>query len=96
MRNLSEKEVGNVSGGGARVLPYGGAASGLKVIWDGINGDAPGPSALTGTASGPTPGNVGGRYPVDALGDEPSANNIPGGQLGRAITNPIIDAIDFS
>ncbi len=92
MRNLSEKEVNSVSGGSRYAIGVAG-----KVLWDAVNGDAPGPSALTGTADGPTPGNVGGRYPVDALGEEPSSNNIPGGQLGRTISNPIIDATrDFS
>lgn len=85
MRNLTLEEVYSVSGALPGVLPQ--AARGVKVIIDAANGDAPGWSSLTGTAAGPTPGNTGGRYPIEALGQEPSRNNIPGGELGRKFTD---------
>lgn len=71
---------------GRRVAPP--AFTGAAVIWGAVNGSPPGPDALVGTASGPSPGNRGGRYrwsPGDPLDAKPSVKNMPGGELGRMI-----------
>jgi len=82
MRVLTNDEMSRVSGGLS--IPEA-ISNGLDVIWGALNGDAPGPSVFTGTATGPTPGGIGGRYPISALGQKPSIRNMPGGQLGRTI-----------
>jgi len=84
MRNLTREEVYSVSG--ALPSPGAGALAGAKVIWDAANGNAPGPNAFTGTASGPTPGGAGGRYPIEALGQEREHSNAPGGELGKSFS----------
>lgn len=83
MRTLTESELAAVSGGEGILDAIPSPIQGIKVIWGAMNGDAPGASVFTGTASGPTPGGAGGRYPVSALGQQPSSQNMPGGQIGR-------------
>lgn len=69
-----------------------GAALGIsaKVMNDAVQGNAPTPpfipfgQTLTGTAKGPTPNNLGGRYPISKVGTPRVMSNAPGlmGTLG--------------
>ena len=69
-----------------------GAALGIsaKVMNDAVQGNAPTPpfipfgQTLTGTAKGPTPNNLGGRYPISEVGKPRVMSNAPGlmGTLG--------------
>ena len=57
---------------------------------DAVQGNAPTPpfipfgQTLTGTAKGPTPNNLGGRYPISKVGTPRVMSNAPGlmGTLG--------------
>lgn len=80
--------------GGGFKSPAGAVAGALgiggKVISDAVQGNAPTPpwipfgQTLTGTAKGPTPNNLGGRYPVSEIGKPRVMSNAPGlmGTLG--------------
>lgn len=64
---------------------------GAKAINDAVQGSAPTPpwipfgQTLTGTAKGPTPNNLGGRYPISEVGKPRVMSNAPGlmGTLGN-------------
>lgn len=70
-----------------------GSALGIsaKVMNDAVQGNAPTPpfipfgQTLTGTAKGPTPNNLGGRYPISEVGKPRVMSNAPGlmGTLGN-------------
>lgn len=85
MKELTQEEMSSISGGVNPLDFIPDPTDGPKVIVNAIQGVPPGPASTTGTASGPTPGGVGGRYPESALGAERSLNNVPGGQFGKAI-----------
>ena len=79
MKELEVNDYKSVSGGNV----------GAEVIKGALGGNAPGPSALTGTASGPTPGSKGGRYRVSDRNKPRSSSNLPGGEIGRTINKVI-------
>ena len=79
MRDLSTEEIEIVSGGFFTGMA-GCLAAGITVVWDAVmNGSPPGGGVLTGTAGGPTPGGVGGRYRIEDMNKERSYDNMPGG-----------------
>ncbi len=88
MRVIHRKEASSISGGDIGDT----FQTGVGVIWDAINGRYPAPFGLdflTTPASGPTPGNVGGRYPASAIGQTPDISNVGGGQLGRSVAGAL-------
>lgn len=89
MKLISEREQTEIYGGGALSLIGSALGRGSTVISDALNGNAPAPfpggDFLTSTAKGPTPGNVGGRYPASEIGSPRSKSNIGGGEIGRAV-----------
>jgi len=52
MRELDKHEVEWISGGTFNPSIWGIIGNAAETIWSAMNGDAPGPSSLTGTASG--------------------------------------------
>lgn len=86
MRDLNTDEIEAVSGGGFFAGIAGCLGAGVTVIWDAVmNGTPPGGSSMTGTASGPTPGGVGGRYRIEDMNKERSYDNMPGGEGSEAL-----------
>lgn len=91
MKLITERELSAIYGGGALSFITSALGRSSKVLSDAVNGSAPSPvpygSFLTSTAKGPTPGNVGGRYPASAIGAPRSMSNIGGGEIGRTVGN---------
>jgi len=79
MKEINEQYLTQIQGAGALGALTEVAGIPLSVLWGAVNGDAPGPSFLTGVASGPTPNNFGGRYRIEYMNTPASDSNMPGG-----------------